>query len=437
VIPLEEHHLWPHITQEDKQAVSRVLERGLLSGPFAPEASAFEEEFASFLGARHAWMTHSGTSALVLALAAAGVGEGDEVLVPAYSFIATAMAVLQVGAVPIFVDVDPLTGLFDAGAAERWITPQTRAIMPVHVHGCPADLDAIGALATRHRLLVVEDAAQAHGATYNGKRVGALGHGGGFSLQSSKNLTCGEGGIYVTQSEDAFQVAGQVRNFGQDQVEADRAAFDPLHPLDGTRSMDVVRIGAMRRGNEMAAALARSQLRRLEAVTRDCQQNADRLSSRLAQLPGVTPPVVPAGRTSVHHKVRVSIDPDAAGLDLDRPTAGRAVAGALADRGVLVTTWEKSAQSEFQLFRARVGFGRGWPFVNSSPELLGDNYRAEQFPGVRRHLDGSFLLFTQSYPLIAQDAALVDSYADEFERLWERRHELVDRAPGSRRAATT
>jgi dTDP-4-amino-4,6-dideoxygalactose transaminase len=347
------------------------------------------------------------------------------------------MAVLQVGAVPIFVDVDPCTGLFDASAAERWMTPQTRAIMPVHVHGCPVDLNAIEALAARHQLLVIEDAAQAHGATYGGKRVGALGHGGGFSLQSSKNLTCGEGGIYVTQSDDAFEVAGQVRNFGQDQVEADRAAFDPLHPLDGTRSMDVVRIGAMRRGNEMAAALARSQLRRLEAVTRQCQQNANRLSARLVQLPGVTPPVIPGGCTSVHHKYRVSIDPEAAGLDLDRSAAGRAVASALAGRGVLVTTWEKGAQSDFQLFRARVGFGRGWPFANSSPELLGDNYRAEQFPGARRHLDGSFLLFTQSYPLIAQNTALVDSYADEFERLWERRQELVGHAPWSRRATTT
>ena len=183
VLRAEEHGRWPQVTAEDKAAVMKVLDRGLLSGMYAPATRAFEEDFARYCGAKHALLTHCGTSALELAVAAAGIGAGDEVIVPSYTFIATAFACLQQGAIPIFADVEERTGLIDPRLVEEAISPRTKAIMPVHVHGCPADLDRLGAIAKKHGLLLLEDAAQAHGATFGGKPVGALFTAGGFSLQ--------------------------------------------------------------------------------------------------------------------------------------------------------------------------------------------------------------------------------------------------------------
>ena len=250
VLARESHRAWPIVTDDERRAVARVLDRGVLSGPFAPEATALEEEFAQFVGARHCLVAHSGTSALVMALGAAGVRPGDEVIVPAYSFVATPLAVAQLGAIPVFVDVEPTTGCMDPVAAERAVTPRTRAIMPVHMHGGAADMKAILNLARQRGLAVVEDAAQAHGATFEGRPVGALGQAGGFSLQSSKNLSAGEGGLFDPNDEALAAEADSIRNFGQDIARADSRAHDPARPLDGSRALDSRRMGSMYRGNE-------------------------------------------------------------------------------------------------------------------------------------------------------------------------------------------
>ncbi len=155
--------MWPIVGDDERRAVTRVLDRGILSGPFAPESRALEEEFAAFVGAKHCLLTHCGTSALVIALAGAGVRAGDEVIVPAYSFVATPLSVVQAGAVPVFADVDGATGCLDPSALEAAITERTRVVMPVHMHGCAADMTAIGEVARRRGLVVVEDAAHAHG----------------------------------------------------------------------------------------------------------------------------------------------------------------------------------------------------------------------------------------------------------------------------------
>ena len=265
-----EHRPWPNIDESDRRAVLRVLDRGILSGSHAPEALALEERFAEYVGAKFCLLTHCGTSALQLALAASGVEAGDEVIVPAYSFIATPLAVVLQGATPVFVDVDPVNGHLDLDQAAAAVTPATKAIMPVHIHGQASDMPAILALAQRSGLRVVEDAAQAHGATVAGKAVGALGSAGGFSLQSSKNLGAGEGGLFVTNDPGGAEIANHVRNFGQSLRLSDAADFDPTHPLDGTRSLESVRLGSMYRGNEMTAALAHSQLKRLPERTRHC-----------------------------------------------------------------------------------------------------------------------------------------------------------------------
>ncbi|HSQ64204.1 MAG TPA: DegT/DnrJ/EryC1/StrS family aminotransferase, partial [Polyangiaceae bacterium] len=345
------HRKWPIVTDDDKRAVMRVLDRGILSGSFAPETRALEEEFAAFVGAKYALLTHCGTSALQLTVAAAGVGEGDEVIVPAYSFVATPLSVALQGATPVFVDVDPETGHMDPALAEAAITPRTKAIMPVHIHGQAADMTALLALGQKKKLAILEDAAQAQGAEHQGKRVGALGASGGFSLQSSKNLTAGEGGLFVTNDQGAAELANQVRNFGQDLRLSDAAHFDPERSLDGHRSLESIGMGSMYRGNEMAAAFARSQLARLPALTAASQKNAERLAHRLSELPGVHAPRSLPGRTSVHHKYRVRLDPKQAGLDVAPKVLRDAIKAALVAEGCEVVFWQSAPLPAQQVFR--------------------------------------------------------------------------------------
>ena len=426
------HRRWPEVTDSERTAVMRVLDRGVLSGSNATEATAFEAEFGELVSAKYCLLTHCGTSALHLALAASGVRAGDHVLVPAYSFVATAFAVIHAGAIPIFVDVDAATGNMDPVLAAEAITPRTRAIMPVHVHGCPADLAPILALAEKHGLVVVEDAAQAHGATYQGRPVGALASAGGFSLQSSKNLSAGEGGIFVTNDRGRAEEANRLRNFGQDVALSTPGDFDAVRPLDGRRALDAQRVGWMYRGNEMMAAFARAQLARLPERTARCQRNADRLGRALAGLPGVAPPHVPAGVTSVHHKFRVQLDPAAAGSSLSRRDLRDVVNEALTAEGLEVVLWQTDALPAQRVFQER--FGSDWPWTSDRETPFARAYDPSRYPRTRELLDGSVVLFSQSCPLIAQDDDLVDRYAEAFARVWSALPQLEQRVLRDRRS---
>jgi perosamine synthetase len=419
------HTLWPIVTNDERAAVARVLDRGILSGPFAPESMALEQEFARFVGAKHCVLTHCGTSALLVALAGAGVRAGDEVIVPAYSFVATPLAVAQIGAIPVFADIDEASGCIDPSAAEAAVTERTRAIMPVHMHGGAADMTRLLDLAKRRGLALVEDAAQAHGATCGGRPVGALGASGGFSLQSSKNLGAGEGGLMVTNDADVAEAASSVRNFGQDLARAEAAEFEATHPLDGIRALESRRMGSMYRGNEMMAAFARAQLARLPERTERCQRSADRLAKALGDLPGVTPPSLPPGRTSVHHKFRVRLDPEKAGLPLSPLQLRDVMLRALRAEGLEVVLWQSAplpAQALFQRRDDRDGFPKAAPGGTD----LAANYDPTRYPKTRALLAGSVVLFSQSYPLIAQTEEMVDRYAEAFRNVWRQRDRLVD-----------
>jgi perosamine synthetase len=425
VVAADAHRLWPVVGDEERRAVGRVLDRGILSGSFAPEAMAFQEEFAAFVGAKYALLTHCGTSALAVALAAAGVRAGDEVVVPAYSFVATPLAVTQLGAIPIFADVDRWTGCLTPAAAAAAVTPRTRAIMPVHMHGLAADMTGLLAVTKKHGLALVEDAAQAHGATCDGRPVGAIGVAGGFSLQSSKNLSAGEGGIFVTHDPAVADVANSVRNFGQDLMRSEGSGFDAQRPLDGSRSLDSQRLGSMFRGNEMMAAFARAQLKQLQARTARCQRNADRLSRALSELPGVTAPASPAGRTSVHHKYRVHLDPERAGVDLSPVQLRDAVLQALRAEGLEVVLWQSVALPAQTVFQERSTSG-GFPAEADGGTDLHANYDPARYPETNALLAGSVVLFSQSCPLIAQSDELVDRYAEAFRRVWHERSALSE-----------
>lgn len=206
----------PHRVLRDdlNEAIQRVLDR--CDFALGQDVQLLEEEFAQFCGTRHAIGVGSGLAALELSLRAFGVGEGHEVIIPAHTFTATAAAVSFAGAVPVLVDVDPETYNIDTRLIEAAITPRTRAIIPVHLYGLPANMDAIMSIAAKHNLFVVEDACQSHGATYKDRRTGSLGHAAAFSFYPTKNLGgAGDGGIIVTDDDEVAEAARAMRNCGQ------------------------------------------------------------------------------------------------------------------------------------------------------------------------------------------------------------------------------
>src|SRR4051794_3432146 len=202
-----------------KPEVDAAVARAIESTQFVlgPEVAGFEERFAGYCQAKHCYALNSGTSALHLALLAAGVGPGDEVITVSMTFVATTAAILYSGAQPVFVDVDPVTWTMDPSLIEAAITPRTRAILPVHLHGLMADMDAIMEIARRHDLIVIEDAAQAHGAEYKGRRAGSIGNLGCFSFYPGKNLGAyGEGGAVVTSQPELARRISLLRDWGQE-----------------------------------------------------------------------------------------------------------------------------------------------------------------------------------------------------------------------------
>lgn len=273
----------PDFGPEESSAVLEVLASGQLSK--GPKAEAFERRFAEYHGVRHGVAVHSGTAAIAAALHAHGVGPGDEVIVPSFSFFATASAVLAAGAVPVFADIDPLTACLSPDAARAALTPRTRAIMPVHLFGLPADMPRFVEIARAHDLALLEDAAQAHGATIDGRRVGSFGT-AAFSFFSSKNMTTGEGGMLLTDDAEVARRARMFRNHGRD---------GELHES----------LGGNYRMGEIEAALGCVQLARLPAFTSARRETASYYDRHLPE--ALVRPHVPPGHQHVYHQYTVRV----------------------------------------------------------------------------------------------------------------------------------
>src|SRR5271170_3100758 len=203
----------PDIDEDDIGAVVEVLRGSRLS--LGPVLDEFERSFSGYVGTPHAVAVSSGTAGLHLALLALGIGEGDEVIVPSFTFIAAANAIRYVGAAPVFVDIDPVTLNMDAACVERAVTPRTRALMVVHTFGCPADISALMGIAERHGLKVIEDACEAIGAEYRGRKVGTFGDVGVFAFYPNKQITTGEGGMVVAREAAVAACIRSLRNHGR------------------------------------------------------------------------------------------------------------------------------------------------------------------------------------------------------------------------------
>jgi dTDP-4-amino-4,6-dideoxygalactose transaminase len=268
---------WPEHGAPERAALERVLASGNWGGYPSPntEARAFAEEFARFAGATHAVTCANGTFSLMLALQAARVIPGSEVITSAYTFVGTAGGILAAGCVPVLVDIDPETYCLDPTAVAAAVTPRTAALMPVHLACAMADMDALGELAGRRSLLVVEDCAHAHGARWRGRGAGAIGDLGSFSLQSSKLLTAGEGGLVTTNDPTYAARLASLVNCGRKEPGAD--AF-PEQML-----------GHNLRMTEWQAAVLRAQLERLPEQNERREKNLARLERAVASLPGLTP----------------------------------------------------------------------------------------------------------------------------------------------------
>lgn len=397
---------WPVITEADRQAVLRVLASGKLvsSVEGEQEVRALEAEWAAHIGAHYCVGVSNGTAALALALAALGVGPGDEVIVPALSFIASGLAPLHQMAIPVFVDIDPRTFNIDPARIEEKITSRTRAILPVHLHGLPADMDEILAIAKKHNLFVVEDAAQSHGALYRGQHTGTLGDIAGFSLQMTKNLpTCGEGGLITTNDHTLHERATMMRQFGEVVRDGEE------------RSYISYLLGWNARLIPIQAAFARSQLQRFAEYQAARDRNVRRFLDALAGLSGLVCPFAPPDRTHAWHILRFRFDPAAAGLPhIPGGAFRRAMRRALRAEGVPVSQYQLIPLPGQKVFQDRQGFGRGYPWAAASDRS--PRYDIEDYPNALAVIDDSLTI--QKRHLNPGSGPLLDRYAEAFHKVW-------------------
>ena len=268
---------WPRWNPEtDEQGIIEVLRSGIWSRNKV--VTEFEKKWAETIGAKRALAVVNGTNALIASLVQLNIGGGDEVIIPPYTFIATAVAVLATGAMPVFVDTDPETFQIDTEKIEEKITPRTRAILPVHILGLPADMPRIMQIARKHDLIVVEDACQAWLAEINHKKMGTFGNAGCFSFQNSKNMPIGEGGAIVSDDDDFMDRCYSYHNYG-----------NPYGSMVGEVGAGTLIAGTKLRITEYQAAIGLAELKRLEAETELRNVNAGYLKSQIKDIPGIAP----------------------------------------------------------------------------------------------------------------------------------------------------
>jgi perosamine synthetase len=313
---LEAFPRWPNLGPEDAAIVAATLESGKLTQITGPCVADFEREFAEYHGAAHCVATSSGTTAIHTALIALGIGEGDEVIVPAHTFIASATPVLHQRATPVFADVDEHTFCIDPESVRECITDKTKAIIAVHLNGHPADLDPLIEIAGARGIVVIEDAAQAHGAKYKGRMVGTIGEAGCFSFWEDKIITTGgEGGAIIASDDALVEHMQRIRHHGEGPTEA-----------KGERAYYHLDLGYNYRMTSIQAATGLVQLRKLDEYLIARRRNAAYLSERLAELSHIEPPFVADYAVHSYYKYICRLRPES-GIDIARFVAAVAAEG--------------------------------------------------------------------------------------------------------------
>jgi dTDP-4-amino-4,6-dideoxygalactose transaminase len=388
---------WPIFGKAEEKRLLRTLRSrkwGRLDGS---EVAEFEERFAARHGCKHGIAVVNGTASLRIALLAAGIRAEEEVIIPPYTFFSTASAVIEANAVPVFADVELDTFNLDPRAVEDSITSHTRAIIPVHFAGQPADMKAIMAIARKRKLIVIEDAAHAHGASYDDQPAGSIGHIASFSFQSSKNMTSGEGGILTTNDSALAESCRSIHNCGR----IPSGVWYEHHVVSGNYRL-----------SEFQGAILNAQLERLEAQTKTRDRNGQYLAAKLGQLPGIHPQKRPASCTRhSYHLFMLRVD----GNTFGAPRA--AVLQALQAEGIPCTAGYGFPLHEQPMFRNKA-FG---PFLPNASARL--DYRKVRCPN-------SDLICRQQCVWLEQNLLLgrqedMDDIARAFEKVYENRDLLT------------
>ena len=327
---------YPTYGKAEEDAAVRAIRSGILCSGMQKagqgEVAGFEREFAEYCSAGFAIATSNGTTALHVALAACGIGPGDEVIVPPYTFLSTGSSVLMQNAIPVFADIEPMTLGLDPESVRERLTPRTKAVMLVHMNGVPADVDGIVALARERDLILIEDCSHAHGAEYGGRKVGTFGQMGAFSLQQKKNLSVGEGGIVITSDAELSKRARSIRTLGRE-----------------------TGLGFNFRMPEIHGAIGRVRLERLDEQNAQRIRNAEVLDEALRGLDGFEPPTVRPETKAVYYNYVARCDPKHFGVPKEK------LVEALQAEGIPVSKGYHPIYRD-PTFRGRDSYGRGCPF---------------------------------------------------------------------------
>lgn len=362
---------WPLIEDDDRKLVSASLEG--TNHAFGPNCTGFEREYAEWNGVKHAIATNSGTAALHMCVVACGCGTADEIIVPAYSWSSSVTCTLHHSCIPVFVDIDFDTINIDEEKIEAAITPRTKAILVVHLHGLPVRMDKVLAVARKHGLKVIEDACQAHGAVYKGRKVGTWGDCAAFSFNQNKCLCAGEGGMFVTNSDEMAAKARQLWSFGETRAPSE------------SRDYHVYALGWMYRMSDLVGAFGRAQLKKLDRNLQRQRENAALLTSLLRDVPGLILPTEPEGCEHNWYNYTIRFDMKALCHEADARTFRDKILKALQAEGVQTSVWQAFILPSMTVFRAKDGFGRGHPW--SHPAAGPVDYTPERFPQAQRHCD--------------------------------------------------
>jgi len=360
---------WPPIDDTDRQMVMASLEGHVHT--FGPNCKAFQDEFAAWNGNKYCITTNSGTAALHMCVAACGCGAGDEVIVPAYSWSSSVTCVLQHNAIPVFVDIDFDTMNIDVAKIEAAITPRTKAIIAVNLHGLAVAMDKVMEVAERHGLKVIEDCCQSHGARYLDRKVGTWGHCGAFSLNQNKCLCSGEGGLFVTDDDAILADAQKLWSFGETRTPAEN------------RDYHAYALGWMYRNNDLTAAFGRAQLTKLDGYLDTIKANAAVLTEGIRNAPALILPTEPEGHEHIWYNYTLRFDMAALGHAADPAAFRGKIVEALNAEGVANGVWQSFILPAMTVFQAKNAYGRGCPW--QCPHSAPVDYSPEQFPVALRH----------------------------------------------------
>ncbi|MBU0716013.1 MAG: DegT/DnrJ/EryC1/StrS family aminotransferase [Verrucomicrobia bacterium] len=397
---------WPPIGALDRKMVLASLNGG--QHAFGPNCRAFEKEFAAWNGNTYAINTNSGTAALHMAVVACGLSAGDHVLVTAYSWSSSATCILHHNCIPVFVDIDFNTINIDVRKIEQAITPKTRAIIVVHLHGLAVDMDAVLKIARKHKLAVIEDACQAHGALFKNKKVGTFGDCAAFSFNQNKCLCTGEGGMFVTNNEQIYKKATQLWSFGETATPAQ------------SRDYHAYALGWMYRSSDLVGAFGRAQLSRMDHYFKTQRANGALLMEELKGTPGLILPTEPAGHTHNWYNFTSRIDMNAVKWNGAPVLFRNAVMKALVAEGVPANVWQSFILPAMTVFRAKNAYGHGCPWDCRLTEPV--EYDPAKFPVAQRHCDTHFGMTT---PLRTPNGkATVKAVARGFQKVFSQLNQL-------------